>query len=103
MLTLEASRLPADGSGQAATAGTLPVCARSRVGPQTRTTYGRPGTASGPQDLMEIEPGDLVEIRRLLLESISVEHQEPGEPADDLLGSPSLRLGRAVGLAPPPP
>jgi hypothetical protein len=35
--------------------------------------YGRPGPASGPQDLMEIEPGDTVEIRRLLLEAISVE------------------------------
>jgi hypothetical protein len=35
------------------------------------------------QDFAEIEAGDTVEIRRLLLESTSVERQDPGEPSDD--------------------
>jgi hypothetical protein len=40
--------------------------------------YGRPGPAAVPQDFEEIEAGDVVEIRRLLLEAISVERPEPG-------------------------
>jgi hypothetical protein len=32
---------------------------------------------------MEIEAGDVVEIRRLLLESISVEHAVTAAPVDD--------------------
>jgi hypothetical protein len=44
--------------------------------------YGRPNQARVAQDLLEIETGDIVEIRRLLLESISFERQEPGEPSD---------------------
>ena len=52
---------------------------------------------------MEIEPGDLVEIRRLLLESISVERQEPGEPADDLLGEPESQIGQSGWISPASP
>jgi hypothetical protein len=44
--------------------------------------YGRPNQARVAQELLEIETGDIVEIRRLLLESISFERQEPGEPSD---------------------
>jgi hypothetical protein len=50
--------------------------------------YGRPAQAGVSPDNPEIEAGDTVEIRRLLLEAISVERQEPGEPADELLGEP---------------
>jgi hypothetical protein len=42
--------------------------------------YGRPAQASGSQDYMEIEAGDTVEIRRLLLEAISVERRGDAEP-----------------------
>jgi hypothetical protein len=50
--------------------------------------YGRPAQASASQHFEEIEAGDVVEIRRLLLEAITVERPEPGESADDLLGEP---------------
>jgi hypothetical protein len=46
--------------------------------------YGRPVPAAASQDFGEIEAGDVVEIRRLLLEAIRVERQEPGEPADEV-------------------
>jgi len=36
-----------------------------------------------PEDYMETDAGDTVEIRRLLLESISVERLESGEPTAD--------------------
>jgi hypothetical protein len=42
--------------------------------------YGRPAPAAVSRDFEEIEAGDVVEIRRLLLESISVERLESGEP-----------------------
>jgi len=37
-------------------------------------------------DFADIVAGDVAEIRRLLLEPISVERAEPAEPADQLLG-----------------
>ena len=43
----------------------------------------RPLSAGVPEDYMEIEAGDTVEIRRLLIESISVEHVAAGAPSDD--------------------
>jgi hypothetical protein len=42
--------------------------------------YGRPRPAGVSEDFEEIEAGDVVEIRRLLLEAIRVERQEAGEP-----------------------
>ena len=44
--------------------------------------YGRPVPTAVSQDFGEIEPGDAVEIRRLLLERISVEHAGKAAPAD---------------------
>ena len=47
----------------------------------------RPSEASRrPDDYMEIEAGDVVEIRRLLLEAIRVEHTVTATPADDPAG-----------------
>ena len=42
--------------------------------------YGRPAQVSASQDFPEIEAGDTVEIRRLLLEAISVERHGDAEP-----------------------
>jgi hypothetical protein len=42
----------------------------------------RPSEASRrPDDYMEIEAGDVVEVRRLLLEAITVEHRATEPPA----------------------
>ena len=49
--------------------------------------YGRPRPAGVSEDALEIEAGDTVEIRRLLLESVSVERQESGEPTDEPSGN----------------
>jgi len=48
--------------------------------------YGRPSPAGVSEDALEIEPGDVVEIRRLLLESFSVERQEPCGPSGSSSG-----------------
>jgi len=48
--------------------------------------YGHPRPAGVPDDHMEIEAGDVVDIRRLLLEAISVERLESGEPTDEPSG-----------------
>ena len=45
--------------------------------------YGRPAQAAVSQDFGEIEAGATIEIRRLLLEAISVERAPTELPADD--------------------
>jgi hypothetical protein len=46
--------------------------------------YGRPRPAGVSDDHMEIEAGDVVEIRRLLLEAITVERADRSEPSDEI-------------------
>jgi len=50
--------------------------------------HGRPIPAAVSQDFGEIEEGDTVEIRRLLLEAISIEHAATRPPADDPTDEP---------------
>ncbi len=46
--------------------------------------YGRPVPTALSRDFGEIDPGDVVEVRRLLLEAITVEHRATEPPADGL-------------------
>jgi hypothetical protein len=53
------------------------------VEPLQNRAYGRPSPAGGSPDAGDIEPGDVVEVRRLLLEALRVERQEPGDSSGE--------------------